>query len=136
MGDSTVSMIFSAAAGALGFSGASESPTPLTNAQRAQDRAQGIQEAIDILHDNNGIVTTGPGQHVNVRFEDGATMQIEPSSTIDLKQLSPEALEQTHQIKFGSEPSGKLQVKSGVIETEKPNAQHVRTPAALLGARG
>ena len=122
---------------ALGLAGST--PAPMSPAQRADDKAHGIAQASELRHEHNGIVRTGPGQSENIRLEDGSLLALGPSTTFDLKQLSPAALQQLDQIKSGSLERGQLNVKSGLSACKalprrthaspQPSSAHAGTPS-------
>jgi hypothetical protein len=80
------------------------------------------------------IVVTQTGS-VGITFADNSMMSLGPNSRLALDQFRFDTT--THNGVFDSTlQKGTLAVKSGQIVRQRPEAMHIRTPAALLGVRG
>ena len=81
------------------------------------------------------VVRTGIDGSVGITFVDNTIMSAGPNSSLSLDQFSFNST--THEGKLdASLRSGTLSVISGKIAKQSPEAMKVRTPAAILGARG
>jgi len=81
------------------------------------------------------VIRTGIDGSVGITFVDNTMMSAGPNSSLALDQFSFNST--THEGKLdASLRSGTLSVISGKIAKQSPEAMKVRTPAAILGARG
>jgi hypothetical protein len=81
------------------------------------------------------VIRTGIDGSVGITFVDNTMMSAGPNSALALDQFSFNST--THEGKLdASLRSGTLSVISGKIAKQSPEAMKVRTPAAILGARG
>jgi hypothetical protein len=81
------------------------------------------------------VIRTGIDGSVGITFVDNTIMSAGPNSSLALDQFSFNST--THEGKLdASLRSGTLSVISGKIAKQSPEAMKVRTPAAILGARG
>ena len=81
------------------------------------------------------VVVTAAGGSVGITFADNSIMSLGPDSRLALDQFRFDTT--THDGVFDSSlQKGTLDVKSGQIVRQTPEAMHIRTPAALLGVRG
>ena len=81
------------------------------------------------------VIRTGIDGSVGITFVDNTIMSAGPNSALSLDQFSFNST--THEGKIdASLRSGTLSVISGKIAKQSPEAMKVRTPAAILGARG
>jgi len=81
------------------------------------------------------VIRTGIDGSVGITFVDNTMMSAGPNSSLALDQFSFNST--THEGKLdASRRSGTLSVISGKIAKQSPEAMKVRTPAAILGARG
>ena len=81
------------------------------------------------------VIRTGIDGSVGITFVDNTIMSAGPNSSLALDQFSFNST--THEGKLeASIRSGTLSVISGKIAKQSPEAMTVRTPAAILGARG
>ena len=81
------------------------------------------------------VIRTGIDGTVGITFVDNTMMSAGPNSSLALDQFSFNST--THEGKLdASLRSGTLSVISGKIAKQSPEAMKVRTPAAILGARG
>ncbi len=80
-------------------------------------------------------VSTAKGASVGITFVDNSMMSLGPGSQLALDQFQFDTT--THAGVFNTSLSkGTLAVKSGQIVQQRPEAMHIKTPAALLGVRG
>ena len=81
------------------------------------------------------VIRTGIDGSVGITFVDNTIMSAGPNSALALDRFSFNST--THEGKLDtSMRSGTLSVISGKISKQSPEAMTVRTPAAILGARG
>ncbi|HSF20597.1 MAG TPA: FecR domain-containing protein [Burkholderiales bacterium] len=81
------------------------------------------------------IIRTGIDGSVGITFIDNTIMSAGPNSSLALDKFSFNST--THEGRLdASVRSGTLSVISGKIAKQSPEAMTVRTPAAILGARG
>ena len=81
------------------------------------------------------VIRTGIDGSVGITFVDNTMMSAGPNTSLALDQFSFNST--THEGKLdASVRSGTLSVISGKIAKQSPEAMKVRTPAAILGARG
>ena len=81
------------------------------------------------------IVRTGIDGSVGITFVDNTMMSAGPNSSLALDRFAFNST--THEGKLETSlRSGTLSVISGKIAKQSPEAMKVRTPAAILGARG
>jgi len=81
------------------------------------------------------VIRTGIDGSVGITFVDNTIMSAGPNSALALDRFSFNST--THEGKLdASMRSGTLSVISGKIAKQSPEAMTVRTPAAILGARG
>jgi hypothetical protein len=81
------------------------------------------------------VIRTGIDGSVGITFSDNTMMSAGPSSALALDRFSFNST--THEGRLDtSMRSGTLSVISGKIAKQSPDAMTVRTPAAILGARG
>ncbi|MGH8648320.1 MAG: FecR family protein [Burkholderiales bacterium] len=81
------------------------------------------------------VIRTGIDGSVGITFIDNTLMSAGPNSALSLDQFSFNST--THEGRLdASVRSGTLSVISGKIAKQSPEAMTVRTPAAILGARG
>ena len=81
------------------------------------------------------IIRTGIDGSVGITFVDNTIMSAGPNSSLALDKFSFNST--THEGRLdASVRSGTLSVISGKISKQSPEAMTVRTPAAILGARG
>jgi hypothetical protein len=81
------------------------------------------------------VIRTGIDGTVGITFVDNTMMSAGPNSSLALDQFAFNST--THEGKLdASLRSGTLSVISGKIAKQSPEAMKVRTPAAILGARG
>lgn len=81
------------------------------------------------------IIRTGIDGSVGITFVDNTIMSAGPNSSLALDKFSFNST--THEGRLdASVRSGTLSVISGKIAKQSPEAMTVRTPAAILGARG
>ncbi len=81
------------------------------------------------------VVRTGIDGSVGITFVDNTMMSAGPNSSLTLDRFSFNST--THEGRLdASIRSGTLSVISGKISKQSPEAMTVRTPAAILGARG
>ena len=81
------------------------------------------------------VIRTGIDGSVGITFVDNTIMSAGPNSSLTLDQFSFNST--THEGKLdASVRSGTLSVISGKIAKQSPQAMTIRTPAAILGARG
>jgi len=81
------------------------------------------------------VVRTGIDGSVGITFVDNTIMSAGPNSSLTLDRFSFNST--THEGRLdASLRSGTLSVISGKISKQSPEAMTVRTPAAILGARG
>ncbi len=80
------------------------------------------------------IITSGDGS-AGLTFNDNSLLSLGPSSILSLDRFEFNAT--THEGKFDTSlKKGVLSVVSGKIVKQKPEAMTIRTPSAILGARG
>jgi hypothetical protein len=83
----------------------------------------------------NDVVRTGPDGSVGIGFLDGSRLSAGPNSVLAIDRFVFDST--THRGAFDTTlRKGTLAVISGKIAKQSPDAMKVRTPAALLGARG
>jgi hypothetical protein len=81
------------------------------------------------------VIRTGIDGSVGITFVDNTIMSAGPNSSLTLDKFSFNST--THEGRLdASVRSGTLSVISGKIAKQSPEAMTVRTPAAILGARG
>ncbi len=81
------------------------------------------------------VIVTAAGGTVGITFADNSMMSLGPDSRLALDQFRFDTT--THDGVFDSSlQKGTLDVRSGQIVRQTPEAMHIRTPAALLGVRG
>lgn len=81
------------------------------------------------------VIRTGIDGSVGITFVDNTMMSAGPNSSLTLDKFSFNST--THEGRLdASIRSGTLSVISGKIAKQSPEAMTVRTPAAILGARG
>ena len=81
------------------------------------------------------VIRTGIDGSVGITFVDNTMMSAGPNTSLALDQFAFNST--THEGKLdASVRSGTLSVISGKIAKQSPEAMKVRTPAAILGARG
>ena len=81
------------------------------------------------------VIRTGPGGRIGITFVDNSRFAVGPNSQIALSQF--EFDDTTHAGKsLTTVNRGALAVVSGQIAQENKDAMRVRTPTALLAARG
>jgi hypothetical protein len=81
------------------------------------------------------VIRTGIDGSVGITFADNTIMSAGPNSSLTLDRFSFNST--THEGRLdASVRSGTLSVISGKIAKQSPEAMTVRTPAAILGARG
>ena len=81
------------------------------------------------------VIRTGIDGSVGITFVDNTMMSAGPNSSLALDRFSFNST--THEGRLDtSMRSGTLSVISGKIAKQSPDAMTVRTPAAILGARG
>jgi hypothetical protein len=81
------------------------------------------------------VIRTGIDGSVGITFVDNTMMSAGPNTSLALDQFSFNST--THEGKLDTSiRSGTLSVISGKIAKQSPEAMKVRTPAAILGARG
>jgi hypothetical protein len=81
------------------------------------------------------VVRTGPDGSVGIGFLDGSLLSAGPNSVLAIDRFVFDST--THRGAFDTTlRKGTLAVISGKIAKQAPDAMKVRTPAALLGARG
>ncbi|HEX9685651.1 MAG TPA: FecR domain-containing protein [Burkholderiales bacterium] len=81
------------------------------------------------------VIRTGIDGSVGITFIDNTIMSAGPNSSLTLDRFSFNST--THEGRLdASVRSGTLSVISGKISKQSPEAMTVRTPAAILGARG
>ena len=81
------------------------------------------------------VIATGPDGGVGITFADSSMMSLGPDSRLSLDQF--QFNQTTHDGIFTSSlKKGTLDVKSGQIVQQTPEAMKISTPAGLLGVRG
>jgi hypothetical protein len=81
------------------------------------------------------VIRTGIDGSVGITFVDNTLMSAGPNSSLALDRFSFNST--THEGKLDTSiRSGTLSVISGKIAKQSPEAMTIRTPAAILGARG
>lgn len=81
------------------------------------------------------VIVTGSDGSAGLTFADNSLLSVGPNSTLSLDHF--EFNSTTHEGKFDSSlKKGTLAVVSGKIVKQTPGAMTVRTPSAILGARG
>ena len=81
------------------------------------------------------VIRTGIDGSVGITFVDNTMMSAGPNSSLTLDKFSFNST--THEGRLdASIRSGTLSVISGKIAKQSPEAMTVRTPSAILGARG
>lgn len=81
------------------------------------------------------VIRTGIDGSVGITFVDNTMMSAGPNSSLALDQFSFNST--THEGRLDTSiRSGTLSVISGKIAKQSPEAMKIRTPAAILGARG
>lgn len=81
------------------------------------------------------VIVTGPDGAVGIAFLDASLLSAGPNSTLQIDRFAFDST--TNQGAFdASLKQGTLAVVSGKIAKQAPDAMRVRTPAAILGARG
>lgn len=81
------------------------------------------------------VVVTGDGGTAGLTFADNSLLSVGPNSTLSLDRFVFNST--THEGRFDSSlKKGTLAVVSGKIVKQTPGAMTVRTPSAILGARG
>lgn len=81
------------------------------------------------------VIRTGIDGSVGITFIDNTMMSAGPNSSLALDQFSFNST--THEGRLDTSiRSGTLSVISGKIAKQSPEAMKIRTPAAILGARG
>ena len=97
--------------------------------------AQRILGAAGMKLKQADVIRTGIDGSVGITFVDNTIMSAGPNSALALDRFSFNST--THEGKLDtSMRSGTLSVISGKIAKQSPEAMTVRTPAAILGARG
>lgn len=80
-------------------------------------------------------ISTGDDGSVGMTFVDNSTMSLGPGSVLELERFSFDTT--THEGAFASSlRRGTLNVRSGNIARQQPEAMQIRTPAMILGVRG
>jgi hypothetical protein len=98
---------------------------------------QGRQEpaAVGARIQATDVLRTGRDGSVGIGFRDGSLLSAGPNSVLAIDRFVFDST--THQGAFDATlRKGTLAVISGKIAKQSPDAMKVRTPAALLGARG
>ena len=81
------------------------------------------------------VIVTGPGGSVGIVFLDASLLSVGPNSALAIDRFAFDST--THQGAFDTSlKKGTLAVVSGKIAKQSPDAMRVKTPAAILGARG
>lgn len=81
------------------------------------------------------VIATGGDGSAGLTFADNSLLSVGPNSTLSLDRF--EFNSTTHEGRFDSSlKKGTLAVVSGKIVKQAPGAMTVRTPSAILGARG
>lgn len=81
------------------------------------------------------VVITGGDGSAGLTFADNSLLSLGPNSILSLDRFEFNAT--THEGKFDTSlKKGVLSVVSGRIVKQKPEAMTIRTPSAILGARG
>ncbi|TXT25328.1 MAG: hypothetical protein FD134_1093 [Gallionellaceae bacterium] len=81
------------------------------------------------------VIVTGSDGAAGLTFADNSLLSVGPNSTLSLDRF--EFNSTTHEGRFDSSlKKGTLAVVSGKIVKQTPGAMIVRTPSAILGARG
>jgi len=81
------------------------------------------------------VVVTGPDGSVGITFLDASLLSAGPNSTLAIDRFAFDST--TNQGAFETSlRSGTLSAVSGKIAKQSPDAMKVRTPVAILGARG
>jgi hypothetical protein len=81
------------------------------------------------------VIVTGSDGAAGLTFADNSLLSVGPNSTLSLDRFVFNST--THEGRFDSSlKKGTLAVVSGKIVKETPGAMTVRTPSAILGARG
>jgi hypothetical protein len=83
----------------------------------------------------NDVIVTGPDGAVGIAFLDASLLSAGPNSTLSIDRFAFDST--TNQGAFDTSlRQGTLSVVSGKIAKQAPDAMRVKTPAAILGARG
>jgi hypothetical protein len=81
------------------------------------------------------VIVTGPDGSVGITFLDASLLSAGPNSTLAIDRFAFDST--TNQGAFETSlRSGTLSAVSGKIAKQSPDAMKVRTPVAILGARG
>lgn len=81
------------------------------------------------------VIVTGDSGSAGLTFADNSLLSVGPNSALSLDRFAFNST--THEGKFDSSlKKGTLAVVSGKIVKQTPGAMTVRTPSAILGARG
>ncbi|MGH8635273.1 MAG: FecR family protein [Burkholderiales bacterium] len=97
--------------------------------------SQRILGAVGMKLQEADVIRTGIDGSVGITFVDNTLMSAGPNSALGLDRFSFDST--THEGRLdASVRSGTLSVISGKIAKQSPDAMTVRTPAAILGARG
>jgi hypothetical protein len=81
------------------------------------------------------VIVTGPGSSVGLLFLDASLLSAGPDSRLAIDRFAFDST--TNQGAFDTSlRAGTLAVVSGKIAKQAPGAMRVKTPAAILGARG
>ena len=83
----------------------------------------------------NDVIITGPDGAVGIAFLDASLLSAGPNSRLSIDRFAFDST--TNQGAFDTSlRQGTLSVVSGKIAKQSPDAMRVKTPAAILGARG
>ena len=81
------------------------------------------------------VIVTGPGGSVGIVFLDASLLSVGPNTTLAIDRFAFDST--TNQGAFDTSlKTGTLAVVSGKIAKQSPDAMRVKTPAAILAARG
>src|SRR5512144_909719 len=91
--------------------------------------------AVGLTVREGDVIVTGPGSSVGLLFPDASLLSAGPDSRLAIDRFAFDST--THQGAFDTSlRAGTLAVVSGKIAKQAPGAMRVKTPAAILGARG
>ena len=97
--------------------------------------SQRVLGTVGMMLQQADVIRTGIDGSVGITFVDNTMMSAGPNSSLALDRFSFNST--THEGRLDtSMRSGTLSVISGKIAKQSPDAVTVRTPAAILGARG